>query len=308
MTNRLKTSTGAFARQQASRLLRQLTVQIARTVKSAGDDEVHDVRVAIRRFQAVLKALGPCFPGEAAKIRLTLKRIMGLAGEVRNRDIGVELLVKLACPAAAPLVIRFESERTSAVKDLTDSLKFWVRTKTSARWRTLLNTPLKPGSKADQFGAGPIELTAIRMMPRIAGKQYNRGQCAAADDKTTHHELHQFRIATKKFRYTLDLFAPVFGDSVDDLVRELKDIQTLLGDINDYVTVRSMVRSMVRQSARRVSPRSDPDQKSAREISAAIREVQRAKTREFRAHWSTAFTHAKVLQWREILQQGGEKR
>lgn len=218
---------------------------------------------------------------------------MRLAGEVRNRDIGVELLVKACGPAAAPLVIQFEAGRASAAKDLTDSLKFWVRTKTSARWRTVLNRPLKPGGKADRFGAGPIGLTAVRMMPRLAARHFKHGK-EAAGHKTTHRELHRFRIATKKFRYTLDLFAPLYGHSVDDLVQELKGIQTLLGDINDCATVRRMVRA---------APACEhPDQNDKRTISAAIEEKQRGKTAEFRAQWSKSFTGAKVRQWKEILQ------
>jgi len=114
-----KTSTtSGFAKDHADRLLRNLTVQFERTAKTAGADEVHDLRVAIRRLGAVLKILNDCFPvRETGKIRLALKRIMELAGHVRDRDIAVELLTKVGGPAAAPFVAGHQNRKLQRPPD-----------------------------------------------------------------------------------------------------------------------------------------------------------------------------------------------
>jgi CHAD domain-containing protein len=286
----LKTpSTRRFAQEHADRLLMHLAEQIERSAKVAGDDEVHDLRVAIRRFRAVLKALKPCFPGrEARKISQALKRIMSLAGEVRDRDIGVQLLTAVSGPAAAPLVIQFEIERMIAAKNLTDALEVLVQSQSSVGWNEMLHKPRKRVRAEQDFCGCPIDVTASRILPDIAARHYERGE-RAAEAETSARKLHRFRIATKKFRYTLDLFAPLYGESVDALAGELKHIQTLLGDLNDYATVRSMLRSMTAENP-------DGDQ-----IGQDIAKKRREKAEEFREYWAKTFTPAKAVQWRSDL-------
>ena len=46
-------------------------------------------------------------------------------------------------------------------------------------------------------------------------------------------ELHQMRIAAKRLRYTLELAAPYFGPDVAAAIREVKNLQELLGTIHD---------------------------------------------------------------------------
>src|SRR3984893_10812181 len=86
-----------FAVEQSSKMLRQLAFEITRTLKSCDPETVHDLRVAIRRFNQMLRLLKPCFLGkEIRMIRRQLKTIMNSAGEVRNCDIALKLLAKAA--------------------------------------------------------------------------------------------------------------------------------------------------------------------------------------------------------------------
>lgn len=286
----LKTpSTRRFAQEHADRLLGYLGEQIERSAKLAGADEVHDLRVAIRRFKAVLKALEPCFPGrEARKISLELKRIMSLAGEVRDRDIGVELLASVSGTVAAPVVIQFEIERMIAAKNLTDALETLVQANASDGWNQLLHKPRKRVRAEQDFCGCPVDVTATQLLPEIAAKHFKRGE-RAAEEETSAHKLHRFRIATKKFRYTLDLFAPLYGEPVGILVGELKHIQTLLGDLNDYETIRRMLRRVIAQSD------------DGKQIGADILQKRREKAGEFREYWKKTFTGAKAAQWRSDL-------
>src|SRR5580693_2086033 len=93
------TTTGRFATEQADMLLQGVTTRITRTIRSHGIGEVHDLRVSIRRFSRILIVLKPCFPrGESRRIRRGLKRIMVQAGNVRDHDIAMRLLAKMALP------------------------------------------------------------------------------------------------------------------------------------------------------------------------------------------------------------------
>src|ERR1700720_1934514 len=95
-------TTSRFARPLASRLLTDLSRKLGRTAKSAGPTPIHDLRVAIRRFQQVLTAFKAAFPAhQRKKIRRKLKQVMDPAGDVRNCDIAAILIRKLD-PESAP--------------------------------------------------------------------------------------------------------------------------------------------------------------------------------------------------------------
>jgi CHAD domain-containing protein len=273
--------TARFAREQADRLLGLLAVQIARTIRSHGAAEVHDLRVAIRRFLSVLAALKPGFPRhESAKIRRELKKIMPLAGNVRDRDIALRLLAKCMPQAPGAAARRFQTERQAAAKALTVSLKRWVRRSSSAAWRTALN-----GEAGEGFRNNPVGATATAALPRAA-KEYFRCGRNAVREKASAEELHRFRLAAKNLRYTLEVFAPVYGDSVNGLRQQLKGVQTLLGAINDCATVR------------RMASRLD----GCEELVEALKKRQRKKTAEFREHWAAAFSSGtEAARWMECL-------
>ena len=46
-------------------------------------------------------------------------------------------------------------------------------------------------------------------------------------------ELHRMRIAAKHLRYTLEIFAPLYGKALRKPLKVVKEIQELLGEIHD---------------------------------------------------------------------------
>src|SRR5262245_20209839 len=82
-----------YARTQTAILLRRLAYQVNRASKSTDAESVHDLRVAIRRLNRCLRTFSQFYPGRSwKKVRRRLKELMTVAGEVRDRDIAVELL------------------------------------------------------------------------------------------------------------------------------------------------------------------------------------------------------------------------
>ena len=58
----------------------------------------------------------------------------------------------------------------------------------------------------------------------------------ASRKSTDHEQLHQFRLLAKRFRYTLELFQPIFGPELQTGVKALRGLQDKLGAMNDCVT------------------------------------------------------------------------
>ena len=47
--------------------------------------------------------------------------------------------------------------------------------------------------------------------------------------------MHKFRLRTKRFRYTLEMFKDLYGPGMLKRIESLKQVQTYLGDINDCI-------------------------------------------------------------------------
>jgi CHAD domain-containing protein len=74
-------------------------------------------------------------------------------------------------------------------------------------------------------------------LPKMAQKYFKAGR-KAATGKQTPKKLHRFRIATKKFRYSLELFHPVYGPSLERHIDALRELQSILGKLNDHHTLK----------------------------------------------------------------------
>jgi len=129
----------AYALQQTRTLLRRLAYQVSQTVRSGNPDSVHDLRVAIRRFQQCLRAFRQYFPKNGVKrVRRRLRAIMTLAAKVRDRDIALELLKPAGLQARSPFVAALTGERRETEKELLSALRRASTNTFSRKWRSRL--------------------------------------------------------------------------------------------------------------------------------------------------------------------------
>ena len=264
--------TGPFAADQVANLLRRLAYQVGRTAKSPHENDVHDLRVAIRRFTQALASFDSCIPAkEAKKIRRRSKKIMALAGDVRDCDIALGLLSKSKVAPVA-LLSSFRKRRKEAERDLTVALKGWLERHAYSEWRTALENGGRGGARYD-----PIEVTAARSLQPMLQEFLSRGK-QAVRPKAALEKIHQFRILAKKLRYTLELFAPVYGASFDGWIEQVKALQNVLGVISDCETVRVMVRR----------------EGGNRRIAASLRRRASKKLLEFGELWDNSFSDSSI--------------
>jgi len=278
------TQTQQFAGEHAGRLLRHLAFQINQTIKSCTPDSVHDVRVAIRRFTQALAVFKPCFPGkEIRKIRRRLKGVMKAAGQVRDCDVALKLLAKSQMTDNAQFQAKVRSRRKEAARLLVVELKSLSERQSSIKWRAALEAAL--ARNGDNFGGTAIDVTARRTLRRMMKDFFQHGN-EAAGVKASAEDLHGFRLAAKKFRYSLELFAPLYGSSWDKGLAQIKAAQTLLGDVNDCASVAVLVSEL-----------GGSDQLAAR-----LKKRQRRKTEEFRQYWDAEFRQGEQLRsWMDTL-------
>src|ERR1700722_10440639 len=150
-----------FPVEQAYSQLRRLSSQISRATKSCNPEAVHDLRVAIRRFTQAIAVT------DMRKNRRRLKKIMTLAGEVRNCDVALKLNNRFKGPHADYLQSKLEERRKESESLLVAELIKWRDRRLSLKWRAALDST--PSNDQD------VDELARQVLGRIAKDFQKRG-------------------------------------------------------------------------------------------------------------------------------------
>jgi len=140
----------------------------------------------------------------------------------------------------------------------------------------------KPGVKWDDEAS--VAPNARKELPRLAEAYFAEvSRVLAANPAPA--RLHPLRVAGKRLRYWLELFRPCYGPGLDERLEKLKQVQDLLGQVNDSVAGLAMIRKTVRRSRLRTEV----------ERFAAKRADEKATA--FRAYWEQEFAAQGRREW-----------
>ncbi|MGH9666997.1 MAG: CHAD domain-containing protein [Bryobacteraceae bacterium] len=229
-----------YAIGQVTNLLARFAFELRRALKSRNADSIHDLRVAGRRFDQALEFFAPFVPErEAKKVRKRLRRLLEATGELRNYDVVLALAEELGLPAGDAAARKLRSDRADAAREVTTLLKKFARRDFSSRWRNRLGLA---GLDAHQGKGDPITVwkSARYALPLAAGKFFHAGRKALKSEGSV-KPLHEFRLATKSFRYSLELFQPIYGPAMDRRLDSLRQLQQVLGEIHDYAMAQEVL-------------------------------------------------------------------
>lgn len=276
--------TRKFAREQAGRLVGRLAYQVNRTSKSGDSTAVHDLRVAIRRFHRLLKVYEAAFDGkETRKLRRRLKRVLELAHAVGRYDGALKVLAKSPGQDGAGFRPKLQNRRKEAARDLTGSLRRWMERKSSLKWRSALDASLT--RQGDVYQGISVEQIAADILPGMAKDFFHAGNDLVAT-KAPAPAVEDFRIACRKFRYTLELFAPIYSTKGSRWMERVRETQVLLGAIRDFRIVEELI-----------SP-----YKGADDLAGWLKKRQKKQRAEFRRYWRKEFGDPKsVREWIDSL-------
>ena len=204
-------------------------------------DGVHQMRVAVRRLRSVVTTMKQILPPEQYKwVSGQMKWIADVLGPARNWDVFFSSLlaplrsVSLSEQILDELCHVTEQERRSAHEganaairspQYTAALLRLLQWFASASWRN------QPVSETSALLMAPIGTLA----PSLIGRQYKKVQkLADGFDQLTPQRRHEFRIAVKKLRYTIEFLENLYdSEEVAEFVRSLKPLQDDLGYAND---------------------------------------------------------------------------
>jgi CHAD domain-containing protein len=80
---------------------------------------------------------------------------------------------------------------------------------------------------------------AAEVLPSLARAFFAQGKTLTPQVELK--ALHSFRIQSKRFRDTLELFRPCYTLHLERLLKLLRDMQQILGELNDLTTTHQML-------------------------------------------------------------------
>lgn len=193
----------------------------------AQPDHLHDLRVASRRLSQALRLFRHFLKKKHVKrIRARIHDVVQACGAVRDCDVALATLSS-ADVHDPELRAKLEQRRQARLLELDKHLHAWSRE--PEEWRDRLEPRSPKGTQwlVDQTAAA----NAAHVLPSMAAELFAAGAAAVASGASD--QLHRFRLLGKRFRYSLELFADVYGAALTPCLEQMKALQDCLGAIND---------------------------------------------------------------------------
>lgn len=212
---------------------------------------VHDMRVASRRLRSALRDFMPHLNrrGRFDEARGELKRLADALGEVRDEDVAIIELEKLraeAPPEALAGLESFVEERAARREGARARLAEAITEESLGAFNRLFGEAVeaatrkkrrrKKAGEGEAADAGDEGATSFREAGRLVIlkswdelAELSRGLYRPRKTK----RLHEMRIAAKRLRYALELFAPCWDGATKPFAEEVAELQGALGELHD---------------------------------------------------------------------------
>jgi CHAD domain-containing protein len=197
----------------------------------ADPENVHQLRVSTRRADAALRIFRSCLPGKVYRnARARLRSIRRAAGAARDWDVFLLELRERAEEAAKEelpgidFLAGYALGQRAAVQPELERVE-------DGQPETFVEFILATlGEVRPADGGGELVELARRLLGELLGQLHE----AASGDLKDYGHLHQVRIAGKRVRYAMEVFADCFAPALRErLYPMVEEMQEILGRAND---------------------------------------------------------------------------
>lgn len=255
-------------------------------------DPVHDLRVSIRRLNAIISLIEKLSQSSQLEIKNELKNLMQPLGVLRDVQVRMEWLKKLECdgsPAGRTIIEELETQEKRLISSLPEQLK------SSAIEEIEKLDSLSVVDNLTRFinSEGSLPQLCHNEIVRLLAKFERREKRFHETDSV--RDLHRARIAFKRFRYTIEIFYPFYPDFD---AKELNSFQTKLGDFHDLDLLVNWLKS-------REEKIGEEDRKAFENL---IRTVEEEKAKRFeRVRKDIEGKKRLLMKWREFMKKAKKK-
>ncbi len=284
----------------------RLENEISGALDARDIEHIHRMRVASRRLRNAFEHFKDCFPKKSfKKWQDDIRQVTKSLGTARDLDIQIERLSGLYNDSMDPgikpgyqrLLLRLKQRRVKAQEKVNKTLNKMREEKTLEKIRL--------GIKKLSVDTDNVYLYT----PALYQRAFNAINSTIDDflsyEEFIHsqenvEELHAMRIAGKKLRYSIELFAPIYKQTMIPYVQIMKDIQDQLGNIHDDDVWINWLPTFIEKEKKRIADfygTSSPLDKLLPGIVNLIENRKNAREMEYQALLTTWKTHQDENTW-----------
>jgi CHAD domain-containing protein len=198
---------------------------------------VHSMRVATRRLRSSMRDFMPLMKKRPLeRVRKQLKQIADALGAVRDHDVAIIALEALQAEAISEpikegikrLIEERGKLRDKARLDLTEVIAVTQLNELQEKFQRAIEKAAQPkkSGKIVSFNEAGREVVATGWQDL-----YYLGTSLYAPFNI--EEIHEMRIAAKRLRYAVELFAACWGEKMEPFAEEISQMQSFLGEVHD---------------------------------------------------------------------------
>ena len=231
--------------------LAQVTANVPVVLEAHASEGLHQLRVGLRRLRTALTLTNTPVLGE---LNARAKLFINLVGPARDLDVFLE---ELFHPAVTELGSRlgFDILAARAMHARDAAWQTAVAQIASVEFHQFgddIATAARSALWPEATTAGVMAPVLLAAALKRANKRGRHFRMLTAPDR------HHLRIALKKLRYSAEFFAALYPKAaVKDWLEPLKELQDMLGHLNDVAQVRGTVGRLMLEEAQSASVQAD---------------------------------------------------
>jgi CHAD domain-containing protein len=208
--------------------LKQIEFNAAGFARSQDPEFLHQLRVGMRRLRAALRAFRPVLARQPARdLARRLRRFSPVLGAARDWDVFCAWFASHKSLPHAAMQMQAAARRDA--RRAVSSPKFH-RMVDAARELAVRGVQEAPMRALGQRALDKGHVRALKKARRIEWENVP--------------ERHLLRIRVKRLRYACEYFEPCFRAAGSAYLTRLKELQELLGELNDMAVARRLLRGL----------------------------------------------------------------
>jgi CHAD domain-containing protein len=237
-----------FGTEALLKRLQALTQEIEGVRKAQDIECIHRMRVASRRLRSAFALFEECLPHKKfPDWQKEIRRITRSLGAARDTDVQIDFLVQFVdslsqveqAHGVPPhhvgverLVLRLRQRREGLQADVLSALDQLEASHVAEEMGQVLRQQLVQARLNRVDGQAPFvyQQACLRISVQLEEMLAYESYVYQPEHVT---ELHAMRIAAKRLRYTMEVFAPLYPDELKEPLRTVRDVQEIIGDIHD---------------------------------------------------------------------------
>ena len=209
-------------------------------IKTADLDDIHDLRVASRRFRAVLELFYPFLRMDSKTVlKKQVRKLTQILGGLRNIDEAL-LFFQAEGHADTTLIQSLKDLRPGELKNIKKALKAFEHSMLDRMVRELV-ADVNEMTVSDRNSISLLAYFSNMSIRQYLPIHRLLSVATAPEQYTSRHNL---RIAIKKWRYFFEIISVILDRDYTHELDLLKKYQAILGQMNDIAEFEGLLGSM----------------------------------------------------------------